>query len=43
MNGFLTCDRKVEKMDFGRVRAANQAVIQAAQRLTSADESGQKP
>ena len=43
VNGFLTYDRKVEKMDFGRVRAANQTVIQAAQRLKFADESDQKP
>ena len=43
VNGFLTYDRKVEKMDFGRVRAANQLVRQAAERLKRADESGQKP
>ncbi|RYX82432.1 glycoside hydrolase family 2 [bacterium] len=33
INGFLTYDRKFEKMDFGRVRAANEAVLQAASKL----------
>lgn len=30
VNGFLTYDRKVEKMDFARVRAANEQVLKAA-------------
>ncbi len=30
VNGFLTYDRQVEKMDFARVRAANEAVMKAA-------------
>lgn len=33
INGFLTYDRKFEKMDFNRVRAANEAVLQAADKL----------
>lgn len=33
INGFLTYDRKFEKMDFGRVRVANEAVLQAASKL----------
>ncbi|BCM93825.1 beta-galactosidase [Abditibacteriota bacterium] len=33
INGFLTYDRKFDKMDFSRVRAANEAVLQAASRL----------
>jgi beta-galactosidase/beta-glucuronidase len=33
VNGFLTYDRKFEKMDFNRVRAANQAVLRAADAL----------
>lgn len=35
VNGFLTYDRQVEKMDFARVRAANEAVIQAGAALNS--------
>lgn len=35
VNGFLTYDRKFEKMDFKRVRAANEAVLHAAQALNS--------
>jgi beta-galactosidase/beta-glucuronidase len=33
VNGFLTYDRRVEKMDFARVRAANQAVFDAAGKI----------
>jgi beta-galactosidase/beta-glucuronidase len=33
VNGFLTYDRRVEKMDFARVRAANQAVFKAAEKI----------
>ena len=33
INGFLTYDRKVQKMDFARVRAVNAAVLQAADKL----------
>jgi hypothetical protein len=33
VNGFLTYDRKFEKMDFSRVRAANEAVLKAAAAL----------
>jgi hypothetical protein len=33
INGFLTYDRKVEKMDFKRAWAANEAVLQAADKL----------
>ncbi|HEY0197900.1 MAG TPA: glycoside hydrolase family 2 TIM barrel-domain containing protein [Rhodanobacter sp.] len=33
VNGFLSYDRRVEKMDFVRVRAANQAVLDAAEKL----------
>ena len=29
VNGFFTYDRKIEKMDFAKVRAANQAVVDA--------------
>lgn len=35
INGFLTYDRKFKKMDFARVRAANQAVLQAAQKINA--------
>ena len=35
VNGFLTYDRKVEKMDFSRVKAANEAVFQAANAIGS--------
>ena len=34
VNGFLTYDRRVEKMDFARARAANLAVLKAADELT---------
>lgn len=33
VNGFLTYDRRVEKMDFSRVRAANRAVFKAAEKI----------
>ncbi|QKZ13899.1 glycoside hydrolase family 2 protein [Spirosoma sp. KUDC1026] len=35
VNGLLTYDRAVEKMDAGRIRAVNQAVIQAGNTLAS--------
>ncbi len=35
VNGYLTYDRKFKKMIFPRVRAANQAVIQAAEALNT--------
>jgi hypothetical protein len=35
VNGFLTYDRKFEKMDFQRVKAANEAVIKAATSLNA--------
>jgi hypothetical protein len=35
LNGFLTYDRQVVKMDQGRVRAANQALINASRALPS--------
>ncbi len=41
VNGFLTYDRKVEKMDFQKVRAANEAVLRAADALNS-EKSGVK-
>ena len=36
VNGFLTYDRKVEKMDFARVKAANDAVYRAAESIAKA-------
>ncbi|QMW06863.1 glycoside hydrolase family 2 [Spirosoma foliorum] len=38
VNGLLTYDRKVEKMEAERIRAVNQAVIQAGNKLTSPKE-----
>ncbi|GAB3945818.1 hypothetical protein GCM10028805_15530 [Spirosoma harenae] len=38
VNGLLTYDRAVEKMDVGRIRAVNQAVLQAGNRLASKKE-----
>jgi beta-galactosidase/beta-glucuronidase len=35
INGFLTYDRKVEKMDFTRVRAANEEVMKAAEKAAT--------
>jgi hypothetical protein len=35
VNGFLTYDRKFEKMDFQRVRLANEAVFRAAAALAA--------
>ena len=35
VNGLLTYDREVEKMDAGRIRQVNQAVIQAGSSLVS--------
>lgn len=35
VNGFLTYDRKVEKMEFRRVRAANETVFRAAEALNT--------
>ena len=35
VNGFLSYDRKFEKMNFQRVKAANQAIIRAADALNS--------
>ncbi len=40
INGFLTYDRKFEKMDFSRVRAANEAVLQAASKLNGNEPPG---
>ncbi|WP_461139731.1 glycoside hydrolase family 2 protein [Spirosoma pomorum] len=37
VNGLLTYDRDVEKMDVDRIRAVNQAVIQAGHKLASPD------
>ena len=38
VNGLLTYDRAVEKMDVGRIRAVNQAIIQAGSKLASKKE-----
>lgn len=35
VNGFLTYDRKIEKMDFARARAANAAVFRAAEAVAA--------
>ncbi|MCW3059130.1 MAG: glycoside hydrolase family 2 sugar binding protein, partial [Capsulimonas sp.] len=35
VNGFLTYDRKVEKMDFQRVKAANEAIYHAADAIAN--------
>jgi len=42
INGFLTYDRKVEKMDFARVRAANDEVMKAAEKINEADKASTK-
>lgn len=36
VNGFLTYDRKFEKMDFARVKAANEAVFRTAESIEAA-------
>ncbi len=38
VNGFLTYDRKVEKMDFQRVKQANEAVFRAAESVAAKTE-----
>lgn len=42
INGFLTYDRKFEKMDFARVRAANEAVLKAADQINAAEGASKK-
>ena len=37
VNGFLTFDRKVEKMDFPRVKAANDLVFKAVNEVNAAN------
>lgn len=39
VNGFLTYDRKVEKMDFQRVRSANEAIFKAAATIEDNDKN----
>ena len=43
INGFLTYDRRVEKMDFKRARAANEAVLQAASKLNEGQPTPTQP
>ena len=43
VNGFLTYDRKVEKMDFARVRAVNESIIANADGTTLEAERPQTP
>ncbi len=37
VNGLLTYDRKVEKMDLEKVRAANKSVLDAAEKLNAGE------